>query len=366
MAEGQEQEDDLDPLGAPKTWSDGEDSGVPDPHYVEVLHESNETSRNILTNRSSAFLANLSRRFSARIEAILTFQGTPAAGQAPPENWKAGISEAMVGGRVVDLTGPAFGEEFLTGVKATRGTYTAILSDEWPEVMEGHRAIRQLLAGVQYYRTKGEPEPDVLEGEANVSLKLRPLHELDNNLILHRRPMACALRDFGLYAFFNGPDVQVRGENLDVTIRDVNNVEIAELWRDIFEYTEDALELAGGTLTATLEFSSLEGIGQAENIAFIARMFANGLTIDKSGLLDAGAKKKDYESAAKSISALCAKVGLSGIAPIYDGKISAEPTEKEVAAAVKEFEAQKALGFSASQVVNPALLKHGIQVFKHY
>lgn len=357
-AEGEESwihDDEVD--GAPVTWTTGMDTDSTAPHFVEILSEATPESENVLTNLACGFLADISRRFSGRVRAILKTEGEEMPVGEPLEKWKAAVPMAVVNGRTVDLTGPAHGDEFISRISTTTGTYTAEVGSSWDDVMMSHTMVRQYVAGVQYYRIKGAPEPEELNGDAKISMKFRPLDETDESLVVHRHPVSSALRDFAFYVFFNGPACQQRGDTLDFYLRGVNSVERAELWRDLIEYAEGALSLQGGTLTATVEISSPAAGAHLEHIAHATSVFATGLSMDKKAYLAAGGTEKSYTKDARNLAGVCGNAGLSAVGSLQGDLKGTLPSDKETAAVATAISEENGLGFTAHQVSHPGLLK---------
>ena len=246
-------EDLLDDSGAPVTWGGGADQGQTTPHYVDIRHQHAGGSTNVLTNRALDFLEKLSRRFAARLEAI---QGSEGGQGTPSGNTSWRVSPRNDGQAFVELIGDATSDGLVTGLNSTSGVYIATLGTAWSEVQEAHSVIRRRLSGTTIYRNEGDPVHEPVPGDADLGLRLRPMDEEDEGLLIHRRQLNCALRDFGLHTFFNARSVEERSETLSFQVRGIHTAEMAEWWRDVVEAAEDLLGLSGETVALTVEFDS--------------------------------------------------------------------------------------------------------------
>lgn len=313
----------------------------------------------VLTTRSTEFLAQLSRLFSARLDGILeVLKSGEKEGTANDLGvWHAAISEGRNEGRYAELHGPAAGAAFFAGTHATRGSFIANVGSSWDEAMEAQHNIRRIHVGSHAYSGSVQTPDDADGGDAHIVLRPRTLAEKDAEFILHRRAFSNGLRDFGLYAWFNAKALEERSEGLDLYLQDVNSVMVAELWRDIFEYTENALEIRGGTLSATLELSSPEGVLHAEAIAHALRTYANGLTVNREGLMASGGNETSYKAALRSVSGICGKVGLCAVGPLGESEGAGEPSQKAIDQLVALKTSEKDLGYGTTQVSHAAYVK---------
>ena len=300
-------EDILDDSGAPVIWGGGADQGHITPHYVDIRYEHAGGSTNVLTNLAMDFLEKLSRRFAARLEAI---QQSDQAEEVTAETSDWRVSPRNDGQPFVDLMGDADAEPLIQGLNSTTGVYVASFGTAWETVQDAHSVVRRRLSGTTIYRNEGDPIHEPVSGDADLVVRLRPMAEEDERMLIHRRHLNSALRDFGLHAFFNGKAVEERNETLGFQVRGIYTVEMAEWWRDVMEATEDLLGLSGETLGLTIEFDAPVASAQATAICKTLRGNLAGAILNGPAFVENGGTMEALDDLARTLGSLGGSTGL--------------------------------------------------------
>jgi malate synthase len=85
-------------------------------------------------------------------------------------------------------------------------------------------------------------------------LKVRPRgwHLPEKHVLVNDKPMSASLFDFGLYLFHNAQTLQQKGSGPYFYLPKLENAQEAQLWADVFKFSEEKLGLAHGTIKCTV------------------------------------------------------------------------------------------------------------------
>lgn len=254
---------------------------------VTVSAELGPRHDEILTNDALSFLANLHRRFEGRrlelIEAREARQLAFDDGELPdflPEtkeiregDWRVAAPPEEILDRRVEMTGAVDRQSLTAGLNSSArvymGDFEDAMSPTWGNLLDGQINVRD----------RWHDQLDGL-GDAPAVLMTRPrgFHLPEAHLLVDGEAISGTLFDFGLLAFHNAERAIAKGSHPYFYLAKLETHLGARLWREIFEYTEEALGLAHGAIKATVLIECLPAAFEMHEILYELRDHAVGLT----------------------------------------------------------------------------------------
>lgn len=250
----------------------------------------------VLTREAFTFVADLALHFQSRIEDLLARrrerQAFFDAGGLPaflPETreirdalWNvAGIPENLQDRRV-EITGPPDRKMTINALNSGANVFMADLEDAtsptWANVISGQKNLMDAVRGSishtdprtgKQYRL--EPNP------ATLFVRPRGLHLLEKHIEVHGKPIIAPLFDFGIYIHHNFETLVQQGKHLYFYVPKLENHLEARLWDDIFAFAERRLNLAIGTIRATVLIETLPAAFEMDEILYEMRDHSLGL-----------------------------------------------------------------------------------------
>ena len=183
--------------------------------------------------------------------------------------------------RKVEITGPTDRKMVINALNSGASVYMADFEDAntptWRNLVEGQR---NLIDAIERRITLTNPDGRVYKlNEETATLVVRPRgwHLVERHLRVDGSPIAGALFDFGLYAFHNARRLLERGTGLYFYLPKLESHREARLWDQIFTWTEDQLELDGGSIKATVLVEVLPLAFEMEETLYELRDHSAGL-----------------------------------------------------------------------------------------
>ena len=237
----------------------------------------------ILTPDTQAFLAALHRRFEPdRLQLIADRterQRAIDAGARPcfaaetahirSGDWHIAPAPADLRDRRTELTGPVRREVLAAALQSGASVVMADLEDTtaptWGNCLEGQRNLREAYAGT------------LVADPATMVVRTRGWHLVERHMEVDESPIAAALFDFGTCVFHNAQAALASGTGPYFYLPKVEGAADARLWRDVFIWAEDTLELPRGTIRATVLIETILAAFEMDEILFEMRDHITGL-----------------------------------------------------------------------------------------
>jgi malate synthase len=250
----------------------------------------------VLTPAALEFIARLHREFNPTRQTLLAArherQTRFDAGELPdflPEtrhiregDWKvAPVTTPDLQQRWVELTGPTDRKMLINALNSGADVYMADFEDantpNWQNMVEGQI---NLIDAVE--RTISFENPDgrtyrLDEKTATLLVRPRGWHLPEKHVLVDGEPIAGALFDFGLYFFHNARRVLERGSAPYFYLPKLEGHREARLWNDVFEFAQDALGVARGTIKATVLLEVVTSAYEMDEILYELRDHSAGL-----------------------------------------------------------------------------------------
>lgn len=262
---------------------------------VEVTGRGAEGFDDVLTLPALDFVYELHRRFAPRLKALLDArrerQAGFDAGLAPDfdpstveirrGDWRVADIPADLLDRRVEITGPAERKMIINALNSGAKVFMADLEDSlsptFENVIGAQRHLRDAVRGDISLTGADGREYRLKENPATLIVRPRGLHLPEKHLRVDGDAIPAALVDFGLYAFHNLAERLDRGTGLYVYLPKIEHWREADLWAEIFRYTENVFEVARGSIRATVLIETLPAVFHMDEILFALRDYVAGL-----------------------------------------------------------------------------------------
>jgi len=243
----------------------------------------------ILTEGALAFVAQLHRMYEPTRQSLLqarqSHQRWWDAGNAidfPLETssirkdpyWQVRPAPHDLADRRVEITGPCDRKMVINALNSGAQCFMACLEDAsaptWDVMVQGQVNLRDAVAGTISLEDKGKTY--TLDQKTAVLLaRPRGWHLDEAHMTVDGERVAGAIFDFGLYMFHNARQLVANGSGPYFYLPKLEHYLEARLWNNIFVTAQSMLDLALGTVRATVLIETLPGAFMAEEILFELR-----------------------------------------------------------------------------------------------
>lgn len=189
--------------------------------------------------------------------------------------------------RRVEITGPVDPASTIAALNSDANVWLADLEDAtsptWHNVITGqltlYRAIRHTL---EFQDVQGKIHTVTNEHPPTIVMRPRGWHLVEKHMRFtdahgQSSPASGSLVDYGLYVFHNAAELISRGTGPYIYLAKLESSEEAQLWDDIFNFTERTLGLPHGTIRATVLIETLPAAFEMDEILYALRDHCAGL-----------------------------------------------------------------------------------------
>ncbi len=351
-----------------------------------------------------AFITALVERFEPRRQSLLAArkkrQQEFDAGALPDflprthsirdGDWQVAEIPADLLDRRVEITGPAEPKMIINALNSGAKVFMADLEDSlapaWEKILEGQKAlydaVRQTL---KFASPEGKTYQLNKDGLAVLIVRPRGWHLPENHVRYQGKPVAGALVDFGLYFFHNAKERVARGTGCYFYLPKLENHEEAQLWADIFAFSEAALSLPRSTIRATILIEVITAAFEMHEILHTLKDYAVGLNCGRWDYIFSTIKKfharpefllpertqvtmdKAFlKSYAELLIQTCHKRGafaMGGMSAFIPVKNDEAANSKAFAAVRADKEREATYGHDGTWVAHPGLIPVAMEVF---
>uniref|UniRef100_A0AAV1UDI4 malate synthase n=1 Tax=Peronospora matthiolae TaxID=2874970 RepID=A0AAV1UDI4_9STRA len=248
----------------------------------------------VLSPSAIAFVADLAAAFHHEVQQLHTRRGarrlaTERHGAMPhfleetrlirqDETWQIDAQVEELLDRRVDIgdVSPADGDLLLqalnSGAQGVQVDFDDGHCPTWYNTIQGHFNVMQAARGVLDVSGK-----TTVENAALLVVRPRAWNMDESHMIVNGHVVPGALFDFGVHLFQNGKHLYKKGTGPFLYLSKLEGYTEAALWRKIFEYTETKLELAHGSIKATVLIENIFAAFEMDEILFELRHHSSGL-----------------------------------------------------------------------------------------
>jgi malate synthase len=265
---------------------------------TDIATSSVDRQDEVLTPGAVAFVADLQRRFGARRDALLAARAQrrrqiAATGRLDflPETkdvredptWRVATAPADLTDRRVEMTGPTERKMAINALNSGAKIWLADLEDantpHWDNVIAGQVNLIDTAR-----RSIALTAPDGREYALREDIPLavpvirpRGWHLDERHLLVDGRPVTGALLDFGLHFFHNAAELITRGSGPYYYLPKMESHREARLWQEVFTHAEQSLDIAYGSVRATVLIETIPAAFEMSEILYELRDHASGL-----------------------------------------------------------------------------------------
>lgn len=263
---------------------------------LEITCATDPAYTHILSDDALAFVASLESNFGHRRKALLDARAARQtsfdAGELPdflPKtqyiregDWTILGTPEDLKDRRVEITGPVDRKMMINAFNSGANVFMADFEDAssptWDNMLSGQVNMYDYARGKLAY-TDPSSGKEYRMGEKTAVLKVRPRgwHMKEAHALLNSEPVSAGLFDFGLYAFHNARALMQRGTGAYFYLPKIESHQEAQLWDDVFTYTEAALGLKHGSLKATILIETLPAAFEMDEILYAMKDHIVGL-----------------------------------------------------------------------------------------
>ncbi|GGO34000.1 malate synthase A [Deinococcus humi] len=253
-----------------------------------------EQQREILTPEALSFVSELHRRFEPRRRELMQLrqdrQARLDAGEVPdflPEtreiragDWKIAPLPEDLQDRRVEITGPVDRKMIINALNSGARVFMADFEDAssptWDNMVDGQLNLREAVRREITLEQNGKSYK-LNEQTAVLLVRPRGWHLPEKHVTVDGETLFGAFFDFGLYAFHNAAELLRRGSGPYFYLPKLESHLEARLWNDVFNYTEETLGLARGSIKGTVLIETILATFEMDEILYELREHSAGL-----------------------------------------------------------------------------------------
>ncbi|PYX23324.1 MAG: malate synthase A [Acidobacteria bacterium] len=254
-----------------------------------------EIESQILSPEARTFLIDLARKFEPRRQELLAKrrvrQQEIEAGKMPdflPETaeirkaeWKVAPIPADLLDRRVEITGPVDRKMIINALNSGANVFMADFEDShsptWQNNLEGQAnlvdAVRRRISYVSPEGKRYQLNPQL----ATLLVRPRGWHLDERHFQVDGKSISGALFDFGLFFFHNAKELVRRGTSPYFYLPKLESHQEARLWNDVFNFAQDRLGIARGTIRATVLIETILAAFEMDEILYELKDHSSGL-----------------------------------------------------------------------------------------
>jgi malate synthase len=372
----------------------------------ESLHFKTSVSddyKNILTPEVQRFVAELATRFTGRRDELLTKRVTrqkridagelpdflPATKNIRESDWKILGIPADLQDRRVEITGPVERKMIInalnSGAKVFMADFEDSLAPTWQSIMDGQVNLRDFANKTISYTSPEGKQYKLNDKIATLIVRPRGWHLDEKHVTLGGKAIPGALLDFGVYFMLNAKTLLANGTGPYFYLPKLESAEEAQLWADIFNFSEDTLGLKRGTIKATVLIEVITATFEMHEILHALKDYCVGLNCGRWDYIFSYIKKfskhKDMvlpergqvtmttpflRSYSKLLIETCHKRGafaMGGMSAFIPVKNDEAANEKAFAMVRADKEREAGDGHDGTWVAHPGLVPVAMEVF---
>lgn len=203
------------------------------------------------------------------------------------DSWKVAGFGPGLEDRRVEITGPVDPESAVQALNSDANVWLADLEDAtsptWHNIIDGQITLSRAIRGtLEATGADGKTTRVTNEHPPTIIVRPRGWHLVEKHLRFtdthgQSSPASGSLVDYGLYVFHNARELIARGTGPYFYLAKLESSEEAQLWDDIFNFTERTLDLPHGTIRATVLIETLPAAFEMDEILYALRDHCAGL-----------------------------------------------------------------------------------------
>ena len=290
------------------------------PQGVEIRGRVTPAHESILSTAAIAFVAELTRKFGARVDELLDKRKARGLRMARGEDafdflaetskvreaaWTVAPIPKDLRDRRVEITGPVDRKMIINALNSGANVFMADFEDSnsptWDNLLQGQAnlfdAVRRTIA-FEAPASAGGKKYALNEKTAVLFVRPRGWHLYERHATVDGVAVPGALFDFGLYFFHNAKELVARGTAPYFYLPKMESHLEARLWNDVFVHAQAALGIPRGTIRATCLIETLPAAFEMDEILYELREHSAGLNCGRWDYIFSYIKKRANDPAA--------------------------------------------------------------------
>src|ERR1700759_1614101 len=196
-------------------------------------------------------------------------------------DWRVAPAPEALDRRWVEITGPTDRKLVINALNSGADGFMADCEDAtsptWHNVVDGQLNLRDAVDGSISYDGSDGRHYELVDTPATLLVRPRGWHLPERHLLVDSEPVSGSLFDFGMYFFPSGPRLLNRGLAPFFYLPKLESHLEARLWNDVFNFAQDSVGLARGTIKATVLIETLPAAFEMDEILYELRDHSAGL-----------------------------------------------------------------------------------------
>ncbi len=357
----------------------------------------------VLTKDAMSFLAELHKKFNGRRLELLgerkKRQELINNHQLPnflkdtadirKDDWKVAECPADLLDRRVEITGPVEKKmminAFNSGANVFMADFEDALSPTWINVLEGQANLQDAITRKLAFVSSEGKEYKLKDQIATLVVRPRGWHLNEEHFHVEGAPISASLFDFGLFFFHNAHQLLERKSGPYFYLPKMESHLEARLWNDVFNFAQDYLKIARGTIRATILIETILAAFEMDEILYELRDHAAGLNAGRWDYIFSIIKKMSrnrnfifpnrslvtmsvpfMDAYCRLMVETCHRRGahaMGGMAAFIPSRKDAEINNSAIAKVKEDKERETERGFDGTWVAHPDLVPIAREVF---
>ena len=249
----------------------------------------------ILTGEAQTFLGKLAEKFEPRRQELLARrknvqqainQGKfpcflPETAEIRRQDWKVAPIPKDLQDRRVEITGPVDRKMIINALNSGANVFMADFEDSntptWSNNIEGQANLRDAVKGTIQFKSPEGKEYKLGAKPATLIVRPRGWHLNEKHFLVDGKPISGSLFDFGLFFFHNADALLRNGSGPYFYLPKMESHLEARLWNDVFNFAQDELKIARGSIRATVLIETILAAFEMDEILYELRDHSAGL-----------------------------------------------------------------------------------------
>jgi malate synthase len=265
------------------------------PDGVTITATISPDTEEILVPEAIELIAALHRNFNQRRKGLLQRrqqrQADLDAGKTPdflPEtenvrksDWTAAPIPADLQDRRIEITGPTDRKMVINALNSGAKVFMADFEDAntptWENLMEGQINLRDAIRRTIEFKSPEGKGYRLKEQVGVLFVRPRGWHLPEKHFLVDGEQVSGSLFDFALYMFHNAKELLARRSGPYFYLPKLESHLEARLWNDVFNFTQDSVGVARGSIRATVLIETILAAFEMDEILYELKDHSAGL-----------------------------------------------------------------------------------------
>jgi len=262
---------------------------------IEILGKVTEDFTRVLSPAALHFVAELHRRFEKTRNHLVFVREQRQLqlnqGVFPDflqdtawiraSSWKCAPTPNDLLDRRVEITGPPIRKMLINAMNCGATGFMVDFEDAtsptWENLIEGQINLTEAIAGTISFTGEDGKVYTLNKKTAVLIPRPRGWHMVEKHMLVDGEPVSASLFDFGIYFFHNARNLISKGSGPYFYLPKMESHLEARLWNDIFNFSQDKLQIARGTIKATVLIETILASFEMDEILYELRDHSSGL-----------------------------------------------------------------------------------------